>query len=124
MTRPDAVVYFDGNCPICRREIGFYRRQTGGDRIAWVDVGNASGSSMPGDLCREAALRRFHLRKADGELVSGALAFAELWALLPRFAVIGRIARLPGIWHVLEAGYRVFLVVRRNSWRPTRGENA
>ena len=27
--QPPLTVYYDGACPVCRREIGFYRKRTG-----------------------------------------------------------------------------------------------
>lgn len=110
-TRP--TVFFDGSCPLCRREIGFYLRQRGADAIDWRDVSSISGDACvaPGLDCT-TAMQRFHVRNADGEIKSGAAAFAELWTWLPAFAWAGRLARLPGIVHVLELAYRGFLPVR------------
>ena len=120
MSEIKSTVYYDGACPVCRREIGFYKRQDGGEQIEWIDVANAEECELPDGLSRETALKRFHVRKDDGQMVDGALAFAELWTRLPRFALAGRIARLPVIHHLLEGGYRLFLFVRRNSWRSSR----
>ena len=74
-------------------------------------------TTAPADcLTREAAMARLHLRRADGSLVSGAEAFTGLWRVLPQWAWLGRVlGQGPGLW-LLEAGYRVFLVVRRG-WR-------
>ncbi len=30
------TVYYDGTCPLCRREIAFYRRCAGATSIVWV----------------------------------------------------------------------------------------
>jgi len=65
------TVYYDGACPLCRMEISHYRKQEGAERIAFVDVAQAQDAPGP-DLTREAALARFHVRGADGALVSGA----------------------------------------------------
>ena len=77
-------VYYDGGCPLCRAEIDQYRRCAGAGQVAFVDVGR--GATEPGlgpDLDRDRALRRFHVRTADGQLISGAAAFARLWRTLP-----------------------------------------
>lgn len=108
------VVYFDGACPLCRREIAFYRRRRGADGIEWIDLSESLADPAP-DLTRDAALARFHLRDADGRLRSGAAAFVRLWQALPLFRPLGLVIALPGPIHVAEWFYRVFLVVRR--WR-------
>ncbi|MCE2969742.1 MAG: DUF393 domain-containing protein [Burkholderiales bacterium] len=109
------TVYYDGACPLCRREIAHYQTQAGAELIAWVDV--AADDAAPGpDLTREQALARMHVRRADGTLASGALAFAHLWTQLPRYAGWGRVASWPPVAAVLEMGYRLFLRVRR-LWR-------
>lgn len=114
--RAPPTVYFDGGCPVCTREVSMYRRQPGADAVQWVDVAHCSASDLGGDLTREAAMARLHLRRPDGSLVSGAQAFTSLWQVLPRWAWLGRLLGAgPGLW-LLERGYRVFLVVRRG-WR-------
>lgn len=118
MTTPAPVtptVYYDGGCPVCTREIAHYRARAGAEHFAWVDVARPDADLGPG-LARDAALARFHVRTADGELRDGVRGFAELWRGLPRYALLGRIAGLPGVAPVLEAGYRGFLRVRR-LWR-------
>jgi len=104
-----AEVFFDGACPLCRAEIALYQRAPGGDRIAWRD---ASAGSAPPEIGRDAALRRFHARRADGRLVSGFRAFLAVWRANPRLAPLARaLDRAPFVW-IGEAGYRAFLVVR------------
>lgn len=113
---PLLTVYFDGGCPVCTREISFYQRQRGAEHIRWINLAHCPDDELGTDLSREAAYARLHARRADGELVSGAQAFAALWQALPAFRPAGRVAALPGIVHGLEWGYRGFLKVRQ-LWR-------
>ena len=114
--QPAARVYYDGACPVCTREIAQYRAARGADAIDFVDVSACPPDALGADLSREAALARMHVRLADGRLVSGAAAFAALWGALPGFAWLARIAALPGAMTAMEAGYLLFLRVRR-LWR-------
>ena len=112
------AVYFDGACPVCSREVAMYRRQPGADALRWVDVATCANAELGAQLTRTAAMARLHVRRADGSLVSGALAFTTLWRSLPRTAWLGRLLGAgPGLW-LLEAGYRAFLALRP-LWRKT-----
>jgi len=113
---PPLTVYFDGGCPVCSREIALYQRQAGASAIGWVDATSCPASGLGDGLTRENALARLHVRTADGELASGALAFATLWKSIPRTALLGRLASRQPLLAILEAGYRVLLVLRR-AWR-------
>jgi predicted DCC family thiol-disulfide oxidoreductase YuxK len=114
----DLTVYYDGACPLCRTEIGHYQGCAGAERVRFVDLATVrDDASLGPGLDREAAQARFHVREADGRLVSGAAAFARLWRRLPAWRWLGRIVevRVLGARPVLllaEAAYRLFLPLR------------
>ena len=106
----DAVLYYDGSCPVCAREIGFYRPRAEG--VRFVDVSRCGDDALGGDLDRAAALDRLHLRTPDGALVSGAEAVAGVWRRVPGLGWLGRAFAHPVPARALEAFYRVFLALR------------
>lgn len=106
------TVYFDGACPLCRREIAHYRRRTSALPIAWVDASACDPAALGADLPRSAALTRLHVRTADGALVSGAAAFAALWARVPGYRWLAAVATLQPAMAAMEAAYRAFLRLR------------
>lgn len=109
------AVFYDGGCPICRREIAAYRGMRGMDAIDWRDVTDA-GADLRG-LDRDAALARFHARRVDGEVVSGAAAFLAVWRRSDRLRPLAIVLDRQPFRAVLEIGYRGFLKVRP-LWRP------
>lgn len=116
------TVYFDGACPVCRREIAVYQRGAGADAVCWVDASACPPDALGGDLPRDQALARLHLRQADGRLVHGAAAFLAMWQALPQHPRLARLAHLldrPWIVHLLDVAYTAFLRLRR-LWRPAR----
>ena len=57
-------------------------------------------------------MARMHVRRADGELVSGAAAFAEMWRHMQGLRWLGRLLALPLVKAVADLAYRGFLRVR------------
>jgi ubiquinone biosynthesis monooxygenase Coq7 len=108
---PVLTVYYDGACPLCRREIGFYRGCRGAEAVAWVDVAGSAAEPAP-DLPRADALARFHVRDSDGRLVAGGAAFAALWRALPGFSPLGRLFGSFLLRPLLARAYDSFLVLR------------
>ena len=106
-----STVYFDGSCPLCRAEIGYYRRQDQADGLCFVDI-SAAGAVTPEGITRQQAMERFHVRAGDGRVLSGAAAFVEVWNRLPKWRWAARGAALPGALATLELGYSMFLPVR------------
>lgn len=106
-----ATVYYDGACPLCTREVDFYRAQPGAGIVHFVDV-SAGSDDIADDLTRRDALARFHVRGADGRLRDGAEAFATLWLALPYLRGLGKLVQQPWVLPFAEAAYRVFLKVR------------
>ena len=106
------TVYYDGSCPLCSTEISFYRKREGAQAITFVDVSDAEQRTNLGDLDSEQAMRRFHVRDANGTLHSGARGFFFLWRQLPAFRWLGYLGWLPGVTSLAEGFYRLFLKVR------------
>ncbi len=77
--------------------------------IDFLDVSQDDDPSCPID--RADLLARFHARE-DGEVLSGAAAFAAMWRAIPRLRPLGLLARNRIVMAVLERAYRVFLKVR------------
>jgi predicted DCC family thiol-disulfide oxidoreductase YuxK len=108
------TVLYDGACPLCRREIAVYRglQPLRPDTpVCFADVSDIALPVPPGTT-REQLLARFHVRAADGELLSGAQAFLALWATLPGWRWLALAGRLPGAAWTMERAYRLFLRAR------------
>ncbi len=101
-------VWFDGDCPLCRREIAVMRRLDRRGAIAFTDVASGQGSCP---LDRAELLARFHARE-DGAMLSGAAAFAAMWRAIPLLRPFGLAARNTMVLGLLERLYIAFLRIR------------
>jgi len=106
----EVVVWYDGACPLCRREIGLMRRLDRRGALTFVDVAGPDAAEAcpldPADM-----LSRFHVRE-DGRLLSGAAAFAAMWRAIPALRPFGLMARNRTVLALLERLYVQFLKVR------------
>jgi predicted DCC family thiol-disulfide oxidoreductase YuxK len=84
------IVFYDGGCRLCRREIDHYRRLRGAERLEWVDIFSDRARLAASGVTFEAALQRFHVLDADGRWQTGAYGFALIWAHLPRYRRLAR----------------------------------
>jgi predicted DCC family thiol-disulfide oxidoreductase YuxK len=106
---PRVKVWFDGACPLCIREIAMMRRLDRKGAIDFVDVSGEGDPNCPIDQAE--LLARFHAEE-NGQVLSGAAAFAAMWRSIPVLRPLGLIARNRAILAVLERLYVVFLRVR------------
>lgn len=105
----DAItVYYDGSCPLCLAEINHYEKLDTNAALELVDVSAPDFDGAAG-LVRQQAMARFHVKLTNGETVSGARAFVEVWKKIPSWRWLAKVARVPGMIHLMEGVYRLFL---------------
>ena len=102
------VVFFDGGCSMCSREIAHYRKRRGADRIRWVDISGADSAISQYDLSRSAAMARFHVLDINGCWQIGAWGFAELWSHLPAYRWLAHTVRSLRVLPILDVAYNRF----------------
>ncbi len=106
------AVLYDGACPLCLREIAFYRRLRGAERLRWIDLSERAGESSVCGVTVRDALKRFHVIMPDGRARTGAAGFVEIWRHLPAFRPLAWLFGNRVGLRLLEAGYSGFLKLR------------
>ena len=116
MTEQAFEVFFDGQCPLCRREIDMLQRlDRGRGRIACTDIASPTFDPATLGVDREQLMARIHGRLPNGTLVEGVEVFRQLYAAVGfRRAVAA--TRVPGVSHLLDVAYDIFA---RNRLRIT-----
>lgn len=108
---PTRTVFYDGSCPLCLAEIRYYKKIDTHQSLQFLDV-SAKDYSSNGVLNQKDAMEQFHVLTFDGELLSGATAFVEVWQGLPGWRLLAKIFSFPGLMALLELVYRIFLLLR------------
>ncbi|MDJ0629403.1 MAG: DUF393 domain-containing protein [Rhodobacter sp.] len=98
------TVIYNGDCPICSREIAGYRNysEARGLDILFDDLNTADLTRW--GLTPDQAARRLYVVR-DGVLYDGVAAFALLWEAMPRFRLLARLVRLPGVRRIAATVY-------------------
>lgn len=108
-------VFYDGDCPLCMREIRMLKRLDRARRIRFTNIAEPSFDPAFVGQTWSALMERIHGRLPDGTMVEGVEVFRRLYAAVG-FERLVRLTRLPGISALLELAYRLFA---RNRLRLT-----
>jgi predicted DCC family thiol-disulfide oxidoreductase YuxK len=106
------VLFFDGGCPLCRREIAHYRRLDRDSRVEWVDVNDQEARLTAFGIDPARAMARIHAVTRDGRVVSGVRAFVVVWRELPYYRGLALLERWPRLLRFLDRVYDRFAVWR------------
>ena len=102
------VVLFDGGCPMCSREISFYRRNKASAALHWVDISRETDTDSLFGIPHDDAMQRFHVRDSRGHWQTGAYAFAELWSHFPGWRLLSMLIRRFGLLPLIDKAYDGF----------------
>ena len=114
-SEPRPVVFYDGDCPLCRREIAHYRRLDREARLRWVDAAAETEVLAKHGLSVQAAMAELHVLDTAGRWQRGVDAFLVIWQQLPGYRWLGRLVRGLHLRRPLGYLYRHFA-----AWRYRR----
>ncbi len=100
-------VFFDGECPLCMREIRMLQRRDRADRIRFTDIAAPGFDATELGLTQSDMMKRIHGRLPDGTLIEGVEVFRQLYDAVG-FHRAAAVSRWPGVAQLLGAGYTVF----------------
>ena len=103
----DIEAFYDGNCPLCVREVRALRRLDKRQRIRFTDIADETFDAGSVGVAQEALMARIHGRLPDGTWVEGVEVFRRLYTAVG-FGLLVAPTRLPGIAQLLDLGYRWF----------------
>jgi len=103
----EVEVFFDGDCPLCVREIAMLRRLDENGRIRFTDIAAPGFDAGAVGLSYAELMRRIHGRLPNGELIDGVEVFRRLYAAVG-FRRLVAFTRLPGVSQTLDAAYSLF----------------
>jgi predicted DCC family thiol-disulfide oxidoreductase YuxK len=111
----DIEIFYDGGCPLCRREISMLRRRDRHRTVRFTDIDADDFSLAPDGRTYEQLMAGIHGRLPDGTWIQGVEVFRRLYAAAG-FRRLVRVSRWSVIAPLLDIAYRIFA---RNRLRLT-----
>ncbi len=110
------VVFYDGACPLCSREIHHYRRLDRQCSIDWVDITRQPELLERYGLTSAQAMQRLHVLDQSNQWHTGTNGFALIWSRLPGYRWLSALLKRFGLIRLLEPMYDRFARWRQK-WR-------
>ncbi|MEZ5463198.1 thiol-disulfide oxidoreductase DCC family protein [Dokdonella sp.] len=107
------LVYYDGLCPVCSREVALYRQLNRCGGIRWQDLAEDTDPSL--DL--DAAFRLLHVRDTGGFLHIGFDAHLLMWERLRGFRLLAWALRRCRPGRLVAESVYLWLTARRPGLR-------
>jgi predicted DCC family thiol-disulfide oxidoreductase YuxK len=111
-TSTSVVLYFDGACHLCSREIEHYRKIAPPGVLSFFDISEKDFDAASHGLDPSKVQEVMHVRDASGNLRLGVDAFIAIWEVLPRYQFLARLARKGFVRPFLDVGYFSFAKIR------------
>jgi len=108
-------IFYDGACPLCRREMEMWKRKDHRGRVRFTDIADPAFNPATTGLTFDQLMAELHGRLVTGQVTRGVETFRQLLlALGYRWPV--KLSRWPGVRQLLDIGYGIFA---RNRLRLT-----
>ena len=106
-------VFYDGNCPICKREIGVYKKLNQNKHIKWYNIYDDDKALKIIKKSREDCLRIFHVID-KAKVYTGIEAFFILWKDIKYFKILYYVFNFFIIKYSLNFLYKIYADYRYN----------
>jgi predicted DCC family thiol-disulfide oxidoreductase YuxK len=102
---------FDGQCPLCSREVSMLRKRNGRGLIAFEDIAEPGFDPQQYGLTMSQVVGSMHAIRPDGSIVRGVDVFAEVYDAVG-WRLAARLLRWPATRPLAKFGYRIFAAIR------------
>ncbi|MBC61106.1 MAG: hypothetical protein CMP11_01515 [Zetaproteobacteria bacterium] len=112
MMKKKAIIYFDGACHLCSREINYYKKLDNLENISYVDISKEDFDHEKEGFDKQRVQQFLHVRKSNGDVVTGVDAFAHIWSVLGKFRLLRFLIDHQPSRSVAHFSYYIFSLVR------------
>lgn len=110
----EPYIFYDGGCPLCRKEIQHYQRIAPANSILWIDITRNPEELKRFKIKYKDAMEQLHGISPTGEKIRGVESFMMIWEQLPYYRWLARGVRLLKLKAPLQKIYLLFTRWRIN----------
>tara|TARA_B100000965_G_scaffold195140_1_gene163043 strand:+ start:88 stop:489 length:402 start_codon:yes stop_codon:yes gene_type:complete len=77
------TIFFDGGCPLCKREVDFLQSKNQKGYLSFIDINSSDFSlDFKHGISYKQAMERIHAFKSDGTVIKDIKVFQEAYSLI------------------------------------------
>jgi predicted DCC family thiol-disulfide oxidoreductase YuxK len=100
-------VFYDGGCPLCRREMKWLEKKDSKGLILFTDINDPDFDKSAVGKSHDELMAEIHGRTPDGKLVTGVEVFRNLYRTIG-FRLPVAVSRWPLVRSILDIAYSIF----------------
>lgn len=106
-TPPEIEVFFDGDCPLCTREVNMICKKDKSGRILFTNIAAQDFNASVRGFTQEQLMDEIHAELPDGTHIRGVEVFRRIYDLIG-FGPLVSMTRLFGVRQGLDGIYKVW----------------
>ncbi len=112
------IVFYDGQCGLCSKEINYYRQLAPDGIFEWQDITKSAEMLNAEGISLSEGLKLLHAKDRNDNVHVGLDAFILIWMQLPKWRLVATFLALPIIRQIVNTAYHFFAF-----WRFKRSEH-
>lgn len=108
MSTQQPIVFYDGGCSLCQREIHHYQKMKGAETINWINIDQQPELLTRFDITHRNAMQRLHVIDSNGVKKTGAYAFVVIWRNLTAMKWLSIMLEELHLIGLTDRGYSAF----------------
>lgn len=108
LTLEQPIVFYDGDCPLCKKEIGHYMGIDQNKSVHWVDISTDKILLTHYGISFASAMKKLHVIDINNQIRIGVDAFLTIWLRLPYYRYLAKTVTLLKLKKPMTWAYNIF----------------
>lgn len=102
------IVFYDGKCGLCTKEINYYKEIAPPNVFDWQDITQDALLLEQEGIALSEGLKIIHVKNSHGAIKKGVDGFITIWQELPNWSILAKVVNTPIIKQLTNIAYLAF----------------